>query len=129
MARLKFKQIYSNLQYNTASSVLTLSGSQQTDFIISGSVRIVSTPTVTGSLTIQNIDSFGDSGSFFTMDSRIGGSHMKVPGPDGAMGFGGMCFPKDTAALLKWAEEYGQSLEVLNAAVKKNTLLRLTEPK
>ncbi len=68
MARLKFKQIYSNLQYNTASSVLTLSGSQQTDFIISGSVRITSTPTVTGSLTIQNIDSFGDSGSFFTMD-------------------------------------------------------------
>jgi hypothetical protein len=68
MARLKFKQIYSNLQYNTASSVLTLSGSQQTDFVISGSVRIVSTPAMTGSLTIQNIDSFGDSGSFFTMD-------------------------------------------------------------
>lgn len=68
MARLKFKQIYSNLQYNTASSVLTLSGSQQTDFIISGSVKITSTPTMAGSLTIQNIDSFGDSGSFFTMD-------------------------------------------------------------
>jgi hypothetical protein len=68
MARFKLKQVYSNLQYDTASSVLTLSGSQQTDFIISGSVRIVSTPTMTGSLTIQNIDSFGDSGSFFTMD-------------------------------------------------------------
>jgi len=53
MARLKFKQIYSNLQYDTASSVLTLSGSQQTDFVISGSVRIVSTPTMTGSLTIN----------------------------------------------------------------------------
>ncbi len=38
MARLKFKQIYSNLQYDTASSVLTLSGSQETDFVISGSV-------------------------------------------------------------------------------------------
>ena len=68
MARFKLKQVYSNLQYDTASSILTLSGSQQTDFIISGSVRIVSTPTMTGSLTIQNIDSFGDSGSFFTMD-------------------------------------------------------------
>ena len=68
MARLKLKQVYSNLQYDTASSVLTLSGSQETDFIISGSVRIVSTPTMTGSLTIQNIDSFGDSGSFFTVD-------------------------------------------------------------
>lgn len=68
MARLKFKQIFSNLQYDTASSVLTLSGSQETDFVISGSVIVTSTPTHTGSLTIQNIDSFGDSGSFFTMD-------------------------------------------------------------
>jgi hypothetical protein len=68
MARIKFKQIYSNLQYDTASSVLTLSGSQETDFIISGSVLVVSTPTRTGSLTIQNIDSFGDSGSFYTVD-------------------------------------------------------------
>ncbi len=68
MARLKLKQVYSNLQYDTASSVLTLSGSQQTDFVISGSVIVTSTPTMTGSLTIQNIDSFGDSGSFFTMD-------------------------------------------------------------
>ena len=68
MARVKLKQILSNLQYNEANSQLILSGSQQTDFVISGSVRIVSTPTMTGSLTIQNIDSFGDSGSFFTMD-------------------------------------------------------------
>jgi hypothetical protein len=68
MARIKLKQIYSNLQYDTGSSVLTLSGSQEVDFIISGSVIVTSTPTMTGSLTIQNIDSFGDSGSFFTMD-------------------------------------------------------------
>lgn len=69
MARLKFKQIWSNLQYNTASAQLTLSGSGDgTDFIISGSVVVTSTPTKTGSLTIQNIDSFGDSGSFYTVD-------------------------------------------------------------
>jgi hypothetical protein len=69
MARLKFKQVWSNLQYNTASAQLTLSGSGQgTDFIISGSVYITSTPQKTGSLTIQNIDSFGDSGSFYTVD-------------------------------------------------------------
>lgn len=69
MARLKFKQIWSNLQFDTGSSQLTLSGSgQMTDFIISGSVVVTSTPTKTGSLTIQNIDSFGDSGSFYTVD-------------------------------------------------------------
>ena len=27
-------------------------------------------------------------------DSRIGKSHMQVPGPDGRYGFGGSCFPK-----------------------------------
>jgi UDPglucose 6-dehydrogenase len=62
-------------------------------------------------------------------DDRIGRSHMVVPGPDGSFGFGGMCFPKDTSALLKFAESLGQNLNTLEAAVKKNTLLRLTEPK
>lgn len=62
-------------------------------------------------------------------DKRIGNSHMQVPGPDGAFGFGGMCFPKDTSALLKYAEEAGAEMMVLNAAVRKNTFLRLTDPK
>lgn len=60
------------------------------------------------------------------MDKRIGNSHMQVPGPDGAFGFGGACFPKDTSALLKIAEQQGVPMNVLDAAVKKNTLLRLT---
>ena len=67
--------------------------------------------------------------SMVNMDSRIGSSHLKVPGPDGTFGFGGACFPKDTAALLKYAEEIGVNMMVLDAAVRKNTLLRLTEPK
>jgi UDPglucose 6-dehydrogenase len=62
-------------------------------------------------------------------DPRIGKSHMQVPGPDGAYGFGGACFPKDTSALLKFATDVGIHMNVLDAAVKKNTLLRLTEPK
>jgi UDPglucose 6-dehydrogenase len=64
-----------------------------------------------------------------SLDDRIGKSHLKVPGPDGAFGFGGMCFPKDTSALLKFAEEASCQMNVLESAVKKNTLLRLTEPK
>ena len=61
-----------------------------------------------------------------TQDRRIGSSHMQVPGPDGNYGFGGACFPKDTSALLKYAEQKGVVMNVLDAAVKKNTLLRLT---
>jgi UDPglucose 6-dehydrogenase len=60
------------------------------------------------------------------LDSRIGISHMAVPGPDGQFGFGGACFPKDTAALLKIAEEVNVDMNVLNSAVKKNSIIRLT---
>jgi UDPglucose 6-dehydrogenase len=58
-------------------------------------------------------------------DIRIGETHMHVPGPDGQFGFGGMCFPKDTSALLKFAEDAKIELSVLETAVRKNTLLRL----
>jgi UDPglucose 6-dehydrogenase len=62
-------------------------------------------------------------------DERIGNSHMQVPGPDGSLGFGGYCFPKDTEALLKFAEENEAHLSLITTAVQKNLLLRLTEPK
>jgi len=58
MARLRLEQILSNLSYNSTNNNL----------IISGSAEVVSTPTQTGTFTIQNIDSFGDSGSFDTLD-------------------------------------------------------------
>ena len=38
--------------------------------------------------------------SLMILDKRIGPSHLSVPGWDGSLGFGGACFPKDTAALL-----------------------------
>lgn len=62
-------------------------------------------------------------------DYRIGESHTKVPGPDGSLGFGGACFPKDTSALLAYANSIGFNPNVLDAAVKKNLMLRLTDPK
>ena len=35
----------------------------------------------------------------FALDGRIGLSHIEVPGPDGQLGFGGKCFPKDLFCL------------------------------
>ena len=67
MARLKFKQVYSNLSYNSGSLIVSSSDSVPA-MVVSGSTIITSTPTSTGSLTIQNVDTFGDSGSFFTLD-------------------------------------------------------------
>ena len=64
--------------------------------------------------------------SMVRLDSRIGTSHMQVPGPDSYYGFGGHCLPKDTEALLKFSKDLGVSMTVLEAALKKNTLLRLS---
>ena len=66
---------------------------------------------------------------FLAEDNRIGLSHMQVPGPDGYYGFGGMCFPKDTSAWVKYAAKLGVNLNVLKSAIKKNVLLRLQKPK
>lgn len=46
-------------------------------------------------------------------DNRIGTTHMAVPGPDGQYGWGGMCFPKDIAAIQMEALDLGSELELL----------------
>lgn len=68
MSRIRLKQILSNLSYDKENAQLILSGSNDPSFIVSGSILIVPTPNITGSLTIQDIDNFGDSGSFTTID-------------------------------------------------------------
>ena len=57
-------------------------------------------------------------------DKRIGDSHLRVPGPDGSFGFGGHCFPKDTAGLLDYADKNNVDLSVLSKAVETNARIR-----
>uniref|UniRef100_UPI004057563E UDP-glucose dehydrogenase family protein n=1 Tax=Candidatus Electronema sp. TaxID=2698783 RepID=UPI004057563E len=49
------------------------------------------------------------------MDGRIGSKFLH-PGP----GYGGSCFPKDTLALMRLVQEYGESLRIVEAAVEVN---------
>ena len=73
---------------------------------------------------INSVDSWEQITSAISLDARIGGSHMDVPGHDGRMGFGGACFPKDSLALIKYAKEHKIDLSVLTATVKKNNQIR-----
>ena len=57
-----------------------------------------------------------------SLDRRIGGAHMLVPGPDGLRGFGGKCLPKDTAELAS------QGLEVFRTVSECNRLRRSASP-
>ena len=49
-----------------------------------------------------------------TADSRIGNTHMDVPGPDGQYGWGGGCFPKDIAAIIMEAIDKNVDFELLD---------------
>jgi UDPglucose 6-dehydrogenase len=49
------------------------------------------------------------------LDNRIGGKFLHA-GP----GFGGSCFPKDTTALLKTAQDHGVSLRIVEAVASVN---------
>jgi UDPglucose 6-dehydrogenase len=57
-------------------------------------------------------------------DPRLGTTHWQVPGPDGERGFGGACFPKDTAALASIAEDFKSEMTMLNQAIITNIELR-----
>lgn len=57
-------------------------------------------------------------------DQRVGDTHLRVPGPDGKFGFGGHCFPKDTAGLLNYAKSNSCDLTVLSQAVSTNKAIR-----
>jgi UDPglucose 6-dehydrogenase len=59
-----------------------------------------------------------------THDQRINSDHSMVPGPDGERGWGGHCFPKDTAAFIQWTNTIGSSVSLVEEAVKYNHQIR-----
>ena len=58
------------------------------------------------------------------LDKRVGNSHMRVPGPDGRVGFGGACFPKDTKAFVHFFNENKVKFSMLEEAIKVNDKIR-----
>jgi hypothetical protein len=68
MARLKFKQILSNISYDASRNTTHISGSTNFAVVISGSLLVTSSAATTGSITISGVDTWGDSGSFYNVD-------------------------------------------------------------
>ena len=50
--------------------------------------------------------------------------HTRVPGPDGKLSYGGMCFPKDTCALLRHMQTKSTPHAVLRAAIEERNEMR-----
>lgn len=58
------------------------------------------------------------------LDSRIGTSHLRVPGPDGKRGAGGACFPKDMGCLIQQFRALGVRELLLSAVLARNAEVR-----
>jgi len=61
---------------------------------------------------------------YASIDTRLGTSHWKVPGPDGLGGFGGSCFPKDINALISVAQDLDIKPTMMLGAWYKNLEVR-----
>jgi UDPglucose 6-dehydrogenase len=57
-------------------------------------------------------------------DPRVGTGHTQVPGPDGFLGAGGHCFPKDMHNLAFVAEQRGIKEVLFSAVLKRNGEVR-----
>lgn len=60
----------------------------------------------------------------FAADGRVGDSHLHVPGPDGRLGYGGTCFPKDVNAFVNFARQKGNNLNTIEGGWKTNLEVR-----
>jgi len=58
------------------------------------------------------------------LDTRIAYSHLNVPGPDGQLGAGGHCFPKDINGLRQVAKLAGTNEKLFTAVIERNNELR-----
>ncbi len=60
----------------------------------------------------------------FAADGRVGDSHLHVPGPDGKLGYGGTCFPKDVNALITLGDKLGTPMNTIKAGWVTNLEVR-----
>lgn len=71
-------------------------------------------------LCIRNSLDFEKIRRMMLKNGWINEMHTNIPGPDGKLGYGGMCFPKDTKALLHHMKRNRTSCEILNACDMEN---------
>tara|TARA_R110000772_G_scaffold233075_1_gene344657 strand:- start:1491 stop:2312 length:822 start_codon:yes stop_codon:yes gene_type:complete len=73
----------------------------------------------------QSLDVDWETAKFgFVSDGRIADSHLHVPGPDGRVGFGGTCFPKDINAIITMGKDLGVPMNTLEGAWTTNLEVR-----
>jgi len=72
----------------------------------------------------QNQESYNNVIQLCLKNGWIHPMHTMVPGTDGKLSFGGLCFPKDTRALSAYMKEHNIINGVLNATVEEQKSMR-----
>jgi UDPglucose 6-dehydrogenase len=62
--------------------------------------------------------------SMMLKNGWINPMHTTIPGPDGNISYGGLCFPKDTNALNKYMIKYNSPNLVLSSVIKERNNMR-----
>lgn len=75
-------------------------------------------------LTKSNGSDYNTIISMMLKNNWINPMHTQVPGPDGFISYGGLCFPKDTNALNKYMEKQNTPNEILNSCINERNTLR-----
>ena len=68
---------------------------------------------------LKNID-YATVAQYATLDNRITNSHIHVPGPDGKLGFGGTCFPKDCNNVQYEMNKVGMKSYIISNVLARN---------
>ena len=72
----------------------------------------------------ESKDSWDNITKIISSDTRIGSSHMQVPGHDGRFGFGGPCLPKDCQALFTYSKDINKPMTLLKQVIETNNIIR-----
>jgi UDPglucose 6-dehydrogenase len=67
---------------------------------------------------------YGTIRDLMLLNGWIAAHHTDVPGPDGLLGFGGACFPKDSAALEQFMARSDSPHDVITAVIRENVRIR-----
>lgn len=76
-------------------------------------------------LTCQNINvNYNNVRDLMVKNGWISPMHTQVPGSDGQLSYGGLCFPKDTNALLNFMKNKNINHKVLKATIEERNEMR-----
>lgn len=121
-----FRQNYPNAEVSQTSS--SISESMKSFCNSFYSVKIAFFNELYQYCQAKNID-YQETRDLMLKNGWINKMHTDVPGPDGQLGFGGACFPKDASALLSDMKTEGVIHKILQAVVKENYKIRNTDVK